>query len=149
MSEKPQTCWCEGVSGQNHQCPVHRQDALRARVEALTEEVNKWRDAANAATDQLGRISQEYLNVSARVEALEAERGWQPIETAPKDGSAVWLWNGYRRCIGWYSEYADHSGGWHRQSLIGEPLGKRDIDPETHWMPLPPAPSALTPERTE
>ena len=62
---------------------------------------------------------------------------WQPIETAPKDGTRVWLWNGYRRAIGWYSHYEDSSSGWHRQALIGEPLGLRDIAPETHWMPLP------------
>ena len=62
---------------------------------------------------------------------------WQPIETAPKDGTRVLLWNGYRRAIGWYSHYEDSSSGWHRQTLIGEPLGLRDIAPETHWMPLP------------
>jgi hypothetical protein len=65
---------------------------------------------------------------------------WQPIETAPKDGTHVWLWNGYRRAIGWYKSYEDGSDGWHRQSIIGEGLGRRDIDPETHWMPLPDPP---------
>ncbi len=65
--------------------------------------------------------------------------GWQDIATAPKATSPhdghVLLWNGYRRAIGRF--VVDR---WLHQNLIGEPLGLRDGDPETHWMPLPAPP---------
>ena len=65
---------------------------------------------------------------------------WRDIETAPKDGTRFLVWNGYRRAIAWFSRYSDMSSGWHHQNIIGEPLGKRDIEPETHWMLFPPPP---------
>ena len=75
----------------------------------------------------------------ARLTALVAQSGWEPIATAPKDRSRVMLWNGYRRCIGWFVPE-----GWHRQNIIGEPLGPRDIDPDFAWMPLPAPPEGPT-----
>lgn len=72
---------------------------------------------------------------------------WQPIETAPKDGTVIDLWvNGRRRaCCYWdafdYDEPDDECDGW-RQSyaecvpgLGGFELGENEKP--THWMPLP------------
>lgn len=67
---------------------------------------------------------------------------WRPFRTAPKDGVYVLVWNGFRRAIARYAEYRDGSGGWHRQNLLGEPLGRADSDPETHWTPIPNPPIA-------
>ena len=61
---------------------------------------------------------------------------WQPIETAPKDGTVIDLWaDGQRlpnckwRYGGWSQEYAEH------------PSAHFDIyDEPTHWMPLPEPP---------
>jgi hypothetical protein len=57
---------------------------------------------------------------------------WQPIETAPKDGSdfLVFIANG-KITIGRYI------AGSH---FAGDSLGNGDTLP-THWMPLPPKPS--------
>lgn len=70
---------------------------------------------------------------------------WQPIETAPKDGTEVLLWLGFP-----FSriEYAKWYQGW------GLWIDAEDPEPEdsdevrgtgelvpTHWMPLPEPPS--------
>jgi hypothetical protein len=56
---------------------------------------------------------------------------WQPIETAPRDGTPVDLWHkaGFRNCEQW----------WDNTDKIWVP----DIRPDneySHWMPLPPPP---------
>ena len=72
--------------------------------------------------------------------------GWQPIETAPRDGTEILMTNGVDVSSGqWFSEYGgtyDQEGapngdgcdaGWTDWS------GGMQPDP-THWMPLPPPP---------
>ena len=56
---------------------------------------------------------------------------WQPIETAPKDGTAVLLWDDVRFEVGLY----DLRGGWVDQDF-------RVLYP-SHWMPLPKTPSTF------
>ena len=64
---------------------------------------------------------------------------WQPIETAPKDGTTVLLFSpGYGRWLG------SHTGKpvWYC-SKIGDrdiPPPKSEISKPTHWMPLPEPP---------
>ena len=68
---------------------------------------------------------------------------WQPIETAPKDGTIVDLWVGGKRhanCF-WACAVGDNDGSWRQQwaeydaSSFGvfETVGKEP----THWMPPP------------
>ena len=76
---------------------------------------------------------------------------WQPIETAPKDGTEVLLFwcaeHGpeyveYLACGAW-GEYRDGSGGWGGESFHSKPEGywTRLIgEKPTHWMPLPEPP---------
>jgi hypothetical protein len=71
---------------------------------------------------------------------------WQPIESAPKDGSAVLLCDfsegTYRTTeypsvvVGWWDD-----GEWRDMGDIGC-CGQYNYDP-THWMPLPEPPAAL------
>lgn len=62
---------------------------------------------------------------------------WQPIETAPKDGSLILTYDGCNsRVVEWWSEfkYWDYIGdGFYRSEFS-------DHDP-THWMPLPAPPA--------
>lgn len=93
-------------------------------------------------------------------EALE----WQPIETAPKDGTEILLFRGAdthegepapaRITFGAWIEWEETASEYH--STTGEYLGQSVQDcgahwaswdggfseeaPPTHWMPLPPAP---------
>ena len=77
---------------------------------------------------------------------------WQPIETAPKDGTAVLLWglwageiNGPdetpRVDIGQFTDgRSDYAGNDWWQLLTGDAYACW-MQP-THWMPLPPPPAA-------
>lgn len=65
------------------------------------------------------------------------EANWQPIETAPKDGTRVLGWDGES---GWYScEFEKLEGAW-----VAVPFSISGWDPHhvspTHWMPLPEPP---------
>lgn len=61
---------------------------------------------------------------------------WQPIETAPKDGSLILA--GYRRAEGWFCDLYDAEA----DSFDGMTHGfSRSIAPLTHWCPLPKAPT--------
>ncbi len=73
---------------------------------------------------------------------------WQPIETAPKDGTWILLAGGetddeaeVRSIVAaqWAKEMPP-SGRWHFAWYDGGFYGKY-LNP-THWMPLPPAPEA-------
>ena len=75
----------------------------------------------------------------------EGMAGWQPIETAPMDGSYLLLWEQYSDApfVGYWSggswsvshEHVDAEGGWDGANVV-DALSM----PITHWMPLPPAP---------
>ena len=57
---------------------------------------------------------------------------WQPIESAPKDGTRVLLWCPAERFIIFLGNYRESSGGWTENgSYVLEP---------THFMPLPEPP---------
>jgi hypothetical protein len=55
-------------------------------------------------------------------------KGWQPIETAPRDGTEVIGWDGHSRVIMWCGS----SGKW--QSSEGR-------EQPTLWLPLPTPPA--------
>ncbi len=73
--------------------------------------------------------------------------GWQPIETAPKDGTEVdlFLTTGREPDCFW------KDGGWTRTVKDGDYMGEDGVQIEypkcnivaTHWMPLPSPPDPL------
>lgn len=74
----------------------------------------------------------EVIEASMReLEQLRAERKWRPIETAPRDGSPVLVFDGEHYAVGYW---APEIGEWWvskkmRTTMLG-----------THWMPLPAPP---------
>jgi hypothetical protein len=85
----------------------------------------------------------ELTYLRRRVAVLEAQIEWQPIETAPKDGSQIDVFVLHRGRVcnvrwslnGCWSEYAlDDFDGTSWQKLDGLP---------THWMPLPKPPKEI------
>ena len=68
--------------------------------------------------------------------------GWQPIGTAPKDGSEIWGFNGEQARM--LCSEGEHWALW-----VWADSSLADIDPSpdqpTHWMPIPAAPGADNP----
>ena len=70
---------------------------------------------------------------------------WKPIESAPKDGTHILLWEqwGTDPFVGWWCmgswsashEHVDAEGGWDGAVVVD-----RIECPVTHWMPLPEPP---------
>ena len=76
---------------------------------------------------------------------------WQPIETAPKDGTQIDVWaKGYRIpdvkwgtpphvCYGGYCDSCPTRECWYDAN--GLALDEDSGEEPTHWMPLPPPPA--------
>lgn len=69
---------------------------------------------------------------------------WQPLETAPKDGTRLLLLSGPEIDVGYWSESVwcqtlATQGAW----IIYENRSDTVILYPTHWMPLPPWPEGI------
>ena len=69
---------------------------------------------------------------------------WQPIETAPKDGTHVLLSDGIKVRTGWFTKWhspfaAKDAEGWALNWNSEFSVPDETMEP-THWMPLPDAP---------
>lgn len=123
--------------------------AAEAQVAALTadrgelgrqvRDLKKRAEGAESDRDTTRDVALEY---EAQVAALTATGpGWQPIETAPKDGTWV-LVASYRGAhLGWMS-----NARWRQPNPGGRPRlscwfdGTDYMVPPTHWQPLPEPP---------
>jgi hypothetical protein len=108
-----------------------------------------WR-LSNVAnnTPSLARAYRErdatVAELEERIRTLEAERQWQPIDTAPKDGTVVILadvhsvWTGF-----WHNGKDNYWGfeGWYEEDQRANILTAKP-SPATDWMPLPSPPGA-------
>jgi hypothetical protein len=86
--------------------------------------------------DKAAKIQRALLQFATQIESQirpqSAVQGWQPIETAPKDGIPIILgWP--KMALGGY--WAEWRGTW--TTAHGEYVGENE---PTHWMPLPDAP---------
>lgn len=64
---------------------------------------------------------------------------WQPIETAPKDGSKVILAWGGKSVVGSYLDNSKKRFAWQGWTpMCNQPFPQ---GAPTHWMPLPPPPT--------
>lgn len=83
--------------------------------------------------------------------AINKYQAWQPIETAPKDGTDIFVWgDNYRwpegvRFEPYSTDIAEEAGevGYWRYSddLFADVSGSFDIDEATHWKPRPEPPA--------
>lgn len=88
----------------------------------------------NAAVDDRDSLSwRDIVEAAEEIERLRAMMAWQPITTAPKDGTAILVWRpkevdgpGAHVGVDWWS-----GNSWYRSRTYQQP---------TRWMPLPEEP---------
>jgi hypothetical protein len=90
--------------------------------------------------------------LSAFAHARQAER-WQPIETAPRDGTPVLVCRDMGNPWGWvrgWSRWVDVRGisGWLSHGMFDVP-GDLGLGNPTHWQPLPVSPPPSLPPDPE
>lgn len=79
----------------------------------------------------------------ARAKQAEQRRQWQPIETAPKDGTAILGYSDsdeQQTTVKWTTSKA-YPSGWWELCVPGKWPEEADWSP-TYWMPLETAPNA-------
>jgi len=108
------------------------QTALRALVQNLRRRaelrwpgaVPLWGEGYDAAMHD---AASEIESLLRSVGAGEPTQGWQPIETAPKDGTEILLTNGKYKRTGYWARRVEV---WSMDAVV--PLGA-----PTHWLALP------------
>lgn len=115
-------------------------------TQEIFEMTEEKRMAALEALDNRYETSDEWVCVQAiiglenyeTIRACLSERGWQPIDTAPRDGTEVIIFNGHGKgtiFVGFYvGDEEDMEPHWARidsLEIFYEP---------THWHPLPQPP---------
>lgn len=106
---------------------VDIEKALLARIAELESQLAQRFDAADMATV----AAQGFRDGAAKEQQAE----WQPIETAPKDGSRILLHPAVEVADDWSK---GHWNGEHECWIVG---GSPSGVVHTAWHPLPPAPS--------
>lgn len=98
------------------------------------------------ATDVANFVRELLADATPSVQAVAAGQEWQPIETAPKDGTYIMLGNAAGSWVGMYEEVFQSgyrpSNPWQSMMLNNNHMNRiaGKLTP-THWMPLlkPPA----------
>lgn len=119
-------------------------------------------EAVEAALDRAEAPMQggkRWLTLPERIDALAAtpsqesgeREGWQPIETAPKDGTVILIARGPKDATfpfveaAYWSQCVRAFGGCKKYPWVTldktNGVNGRTEDSPTHWMPLPPSPS--------
>jgi hypothetical protein len=119
-----------------------RQDAWNARARLAG---NQWhiRGYYSLIAKDYGDAADTIEALRRRVEELEAREQWQPIETAPKDGTEIVVSyfdheiNDSIDAVVWDND--DHE--WAVLSSLS-PQWPVHLDAYTHWIPLPKSPVA-------
>lgn len=96
-----------------------------------------------------GNLLDSILSVSAAPPSPDSQRGWKPIESAPKDGTRVLLADpiegGHEMSVGWWRPYINDSddAGWMDGTVESWAYEENTILHPTHWQPLPAPPLPL------
>jgi hypothetical protein len=122
-----------------------RREQIRARLEKVNEKLTRresldgpdWQAYAENAPFDLAYLL-------AELDAGEALR-WQPIDSAPKDGTNILLTDGTTVSQGGWLDAAAQGVDPEAAHTILEDWWSVDLISPTHWMPLPASPVESVP----
>lgn len=131
---------CDRTHGKCESC--RKVDAVLTpeRVEEIrTKAANKW----NPKTHPGVSFNTFFARAISREVVAILAPGWQPIETALKDGTPIWAYQPFEtggEQVTMYWTEGEGFGLWVYTDLCLQEVDP-DPTPPTHWMPLPEAPS--------
>lgn len=123
-------------------------EAINEAIEAL-EDVHTYFHPNNEPQHKVWSDTYKALK---SLQAYKEGQGWQPIETAPNDGTEIIITNGYEVCTGKYHwSNVTNYAPFFVQSVNGELRNQGyncKVEPvyfyePTHWMPLPEKPNTI------
>lgn len=84
-----------------------------------------------------------YATVTGDTTYRDREMEWQPIETAPKDGTEILLYDGFGLQVCRYGFDSVHNRVklWVYGDTLDQYNTRLDMADPTHWMPLPEPPN--------
>ena len=82
-------------------------------------------------------LMQDRMRAAIAAYQAEVGEGWQPIESAPKDGTSILIFCGFSIVGSWVTDGARVKNGW-----SDDKQGINPIFMATHWQPLPEPPKA-------
>lgn len=145
--------------------PVAYLDDMEHLLDQCAQDWNDWQKQGNdedrSAWIASRRAALDYFKqhaLASSPSSAPAESGWQPIETAPKDGRTLLLGH-YNRAGNWrtmrgqwmsenyiaecWEEPDNGEPGWFETSAEADDVPNCWATTPTHWMPLPAAPQAV------
>lgn len=126
----------------------------RSLLGAACSAIDKKRNCANTLAELRRYTTGDLSKAAPQPAACAADDGWQPIETAPKDGRVLWL--GYYNAHGnwrtlrgeWVSAdqiaecwEEEAEPGWYETAVEAEDPPSVWATSPTHWRPLPKPPT--------
>lgn len=99
-----------------------------------------WRSDYQIGLDE-GRAENaiDIIKLEAQLADAQQVNQWQPIETAPKDGQLIFLWNPKEPAVSKFGKWARHLETSHFCWTSPKNISYSNLP--THWMPLPAAPA--------